>query len=59
MLVEADENDRYIDHIFDERIRSGNVPTEDRHLVQEISFGERLRRRFVEKSGTLPGQQVE
>jgi prepilin-type N-terminal cleavage/methylation domain-containing protein len=28
-------------------------------FLQEISFGERLRRRFVEKSGTLPGQQVE
>jgi len=39
MLVEADDNDRYIDHVFDERIRSGDVPTEDRHLVQEISFG--------------------
>ena len=28
-------------------------------MLREISFGERLRRRFVEKSGTLPGQEVE
>jgi len=28
-------------------------------MLREISFGERLRRRFVEKSGTLPGQKVE
>ena len=28
-------------------------------MLREISFGERLRRRFVEKSGTMPGQEVE
>jgi len=27
-------------------------------MLREISFGERLRRRFVEKSGALPGQEV-
>jgi len=28
-------------------------------MLREISFGERLRRRFVEKSGAMPGQEVE
>jgi len=46
----------------DIRWTSGGVQREKRItwiMLQEISFGERLRRRFVEKSGTLPGQQVE
>ena len=28
-------------------------------MLREISFSERLRRRFVEKSGAMPGQEVE
>jgi 16S rRNA (cytosine967-C5)-methyltransferase len=39
MLTEADDHDRFIDHIFDEKIRANVMPAEDRHLVQEIAFG--------------------
>jgi len=46
----------------DIRWTSGGVQREKKIIwimLKEISFGERLRRRFVEKSGALPGQQVE
>ena len=39
MLTEADDKDRFIDHIFDEKIRGNAMPAEGRHLVQEIAFG--------------------
>jgi type II secretory pathway pseudopilin PulG len=46
----------------DFRWTSGGVQRKKRItwiLLREISFGERIRRRFVEKTGRLPGQKVE